>query len=589
MDGKEAITIYPSYWIYNAGIVGIIRTLENFGKKDGYDFKDNSIVIQTKYWNELKKHYVQFMSTIFGRNWFYGKIAVQSAKGGIFTNNNLINGFKLSKYEFLSDLEKWLTDMTLKSSKISSAKIGKWRLLQWVIFVISRITESDLDFGLDGTKLQEAIKDSFKQINDDMIGLKNIENRIFEWADEKIKELMLMVINYLALKAPDKWSSIWDNEKKAKKDVINVIEDSLLERLEIILKGKKRPTSNLGVECSVCGEKVSVFDTFQTKWFSYEGGSTKGFENFYYNNSTQLPICSNCQLVFYFSPLGIYPDSDTRYGEFINIPDASYLWELNKYRMDVHLKREGEPGIERGYRSKLIDAVFSSGSILQLKSRWLLQNIELIEIGGKREKTVYNFTIDPVPLKVISDYSTGSMAQWLTDIERIQVRPTAKFRRFTNGREIIDNILNNNTGWIIKTAVLLFKLFFEKNKSSENLNDFNRLISKSLKPLLLVNLSLLNGKTTDSEFLRLGRSAAALYKNDDFEKKKLPLLFNCIYSNRKNDFVELLIRAYMKEYKEIDRRLLDIFKFDNLRFQTESLLLLIGILEGLYKGEKNVQ
>ena len=78
-----------------------------------------------------------------------------------------------------------------------------------------------------------------------------------------------------------------------------------------------------------------------------------------------------------------------------------------------------------------------------------------------------------------------------------------------------------------------------------------------------------------------------MFKNrNDFERTFLPPLFNCVYTSRKNDFLEILMRIYMSNYKEVDDCLLKMFSFNNTLFQTESLLLLIGILQEYNKGEK---
>lgn len=601
MENQEYIKLFPSYWIYNAGIVGIIRTLHRYGKKEEQDYKfvKGALILKNIDSKALKIYYINLMEEIFGKNWFYGKILVQSKKGGIFTNNSLINGLKLTKYEFIGGIEKWLIDISLKDSNNYTAKIGKWRFIQWIIYSLSKISKDQTDSDIDIGVLKQLIQIRFKEINKNKIGLKNFEKKLYLWEDDIIKELMVNVINYFALKNPKSWLSIWDEDNKVKKDVLSLIEDSLLSRLESIIN-KKRPKKMLNKTCAVCGVESVNYDFFETKWFSYEGGSKIGFKNFYYNDSTQLPICENCQLVFYFSPLGIFPDSNINYGEFINISDIKYLWELNNYRMEIFLSRKKEKWLRHDEKSKLIDAIVASGSILQLKSRWLLQNIELIELGGKRGNSVYNLTINPVPLKLISDYSSESMARRLSHIEDIHIRRTAgkkssrnyiytkKYTEFTNGREIIEKILNNDTGWIIKTSILLFKLYFEENLRKEKLNTFERLMNKSLKSLLLINLSLLKGKESYSEFLQLGRSISKMFKNrNDFERTFLPSLFNCVYTSMKNDFIEILMRIYVSNYKEVDDCLLKMFTFNNTLFQTESLLLLIGILQEFNKGEKN--
>jgi hypothetical protein len=319
-----------------------------------------------------------------------------------------------------------------------------------------------------------------------------------------------------------------------------------------------------------------------------------------------LPICNNSKLVLFFSPLGIFPDSNTEKGEFINIPDVCFLWELNNYRMKAYYTREGEYWLKSNERSKLIDSIVSTGAYLQLKSRWLLQNVEIIEIGGRRDKTVYNLELSTKVLNLLGDHASRSIPFWLNQIEFINIKKapdnpdakakknsilTKKFTGFTTGREIVERFLKNDTGWLNKISVLLFKLYFEINKNKEPLNDFKRLIDKSLKPLLLLNLSLLHGKEVFSEFHKLGHSIGGLFKSRDekdrFKNAILPPLFSCVYTLRKENFVELLMKIYMEYQIEVDVGLVKILKLIDIEFQVESLSLLIGILEKIHYGEKD--
>lgn len=606
-ENKDDLRFYPGYWIYNAGLVGMIRTFEHFGKHEGlgYSFENNSLIIYHKYWPELKRYYVEYMEDVFGKNWFYWKIA--GYKGtGIFSNNRLINGLEkeIKEYDFFLNLndEDWLYS--------SDFPISKWRFFQWIIFSISKIDKKEIAKDIEPETLKEAIKNRFKELKKGDVKELDFENELYQWKDEEKKKIIKAILNYLALKKTDAWEQLWDKNEKVKKDVLDILNTALIARIENSdSKIKKERT------CSFCSKATHSKEFFETKWFSYEGGSMK-FNNFYYNNSTQLPLCANCQLVIYFSPLGIFPDSDTGKGEFINIPDARYLWELNNYRMKVYNINGNEESVYTE-RNKLIDSIVSTGAYLQLKSRWLLQNIEIISMlekvdkkldkKEKRKTTVYNFEMSPRVLNLLGDYSVRFFPQWLNQIESINVQSinekpgvrdnkhwilTKKYTEFTKGREIIERVLRNDTGWLNKISILLFKLYFEIEKNSNSrLNDFDQLIEKSIKPLLLVTLSLIRGKESFSEIYELGKSIGGLFKSAEekakFEKTILSPLFNCIYTLRKSNFVEIVMRIYMEYECKVDGRLIDILKFKDIEFQVESLLLLIGILERINKGAKD--
>jgi len=614
-ENRDYIRLYPGYWLYNAGLVGIIRTLERFVKKEGYGyhFERNSLHVPVQSWDQLKEYYIDLMEELFGKNWFYGKIFGYKDKG-IFPNNKLINGLKIKGDNLFNKIDDWL--YTNKNFSIS-----KWRLMQWIIFFISNIDRGSIETNLNTEELKIFIETGFKKLKKLEVDVYKFEEEFYNWDEEERKELIKAILNYLALKYPANWSQLWDESGRVKSYVLTVIKNSLLERLKEVLNEKeikKKGSKKKEKTCSFCGQQTLSEEFFEMKWFSYEGGSLK-FNNFYYNDSTQLPICPDCRLVLYFSPLGIFADSDTRQGEFINIPDIRFLWELNHYRMNVQHSRKEEEKQRYGERSTLIDAIVSTGAYLQMKSRWLLQNVEIIEIGGEHSETVYNLDISPIPLKLLGDYTSRSIPLWLNQIEPIKIEQapkgqqkkdqqkkdynknrilTRKYVGFTNGRDIIDAFLHNDTGRLNKISILLFKLYFEKDRASGTpLNDFNRLIKQSLKPILLANLSLLHGKESYSEVYKLGQAIGRLFqardekarqeKKDRFESAILPPLFQCVVTLQKEVFGELLLKIYMEYRVEVDLRLVKILKLKDSEFQVESLLLLVGILEEIHHGEKD--
>ncbi|HLP44366.1 MAG TPA: hypothetical protein VK469_00360 [Candidatus Kapabacteria bacterium] len=597
-DNKDDLRFYPGYWIYNAGLVGMIRTLK-FGLKAETDYciENNSLSMSKSLKEKLIEYYPEMMANVFNRgdsNWFNSFFSQKGAR--IFQNNlnpNDISGHTI-KY-LLKENSNLRTDekifLLLLALESTSDAFEDIKLLG------DRDSKKDKKI----ETLKTEIKIAFEILKKEPAEIRYIFKKkkktgeSSEKNDEESEKSKTSRFNYksffeLKKKAPDLFETFISIIKTIDIYAIDSIDFAIqdLNKIkstagkEFILRGirEKMDCMEGPFNCAFCGEKTGDNHTFDMRWFFYEGGSTK-FNNFYYNNSTQLPLCPDCRLVFYFSPLGIFPGSDTSQGEFINIPDVRYLWELNHYRMETYKIRETEKSASNAERSKLIDSIVSTGSYLKLKSRWLLQNIEMIEIGGKRADTVYNFEISPRVLNLLGDYSAQMFPLWLNQIEAINIK---KAGIIIKGSEIIERVLKNDTGWLNKTSILLFKLYFETEKKSQN-----RLIDENIKPLLLVTLSLIREKQTYSEFLKLGNSIRRLFKSveeqNKFEKTILPPLFNCVYTLRKPDFVEIVMKIYVDYEREVDGRLIDILKFNNIQFQVESLLLLTGILEKINHGE----
>jgi len=454
------------------------------------------------------------------------------------------------------------------------------------------------------------------------------EKKILKKKKEEIKDLIILSpleikngINNreIELKKMNLAHIIWDvNDKNEIVNLTGIIRDEIVEKgFRAKLEGNEKKRGEDNFQCSFCGSLTNQAVTFETKWFAYEGGG-EGFKNFLWHGSSQLPICNNSKLVLFFSPFGIFPDENTNKGEFINIPNIKTLWELNNYRMSIyHMKKEKKKGMGNN-RSQLIDAIVSTGAYLQLKSRWLLQNIEVIELGGKRPKTVHNFEISPSALKLLTDHSSTSISTWLSTIETFQVKSppsdkslyekntiySKKEKKFVNGKTIIEKFLANERGGLTNIAIRIFKLYFEKDKLSIPnliLNDyFSTLKEYGLKPLLFLILSLIHGKESRSIFLKIGEEIGIFFLNENknntenknegkdiFEKVYFPSLFNHVYNLKKNDFVEMLIKIYMGYYKEVDTRLINLIRFSDIEFQAEALMLLIGVLEKLNEKKSN--
>jgi len=598
-ESKDYIEIYPSYWIYNAGIFGIIRTLKNYNIKadDGFKIESGLLKVQKETWENLISIYPGFMSKNFNtdkRNWFNNFF---SQKGNrIFQNNidpNQLSGntlyYLLDKDNLTFEEKVFLLFLSMESTNNAIKDITVLKEKK-----ASEELESEINFVLGVLKMDaDDIKEKIKS--------RSPKNKKYNF-----KSLLKILGNgclfnkFKNLLSPVNRNTIYncDFDNLDLNEIANSAGNAFVYK-----HLKKIECIDGSFFCAFCGDNTNNQSYFDMRWFYYEGGSKKGFPNFYWGDSTQMPICGKCQLVLYFSPLGIYSDSNTFRGEFINIPDIKYLWDLNYYRMSVYQSRSKEKWLKYEERSKLIDALVSTGAYLQLKSRWLMQNVEIIELGGKRKNTVYNIEIAPIPLKILSDHTSKYIAQWLSYVENIRIRKisnelykksclyTRGHAEFTNGREIIEKFLNNDVGWINSTAILLFKLYFEEDKSKNPLNDFEKLFKYSLKPLLFLNLSLMKTKEAYSDFYGLGKSISNFFEGskekDTFLKKTLPPLFNCVYTLRKNNFIEILIRIYMAYQAEVDDRLLKILRLNNNEFQTESLLLIIGILEKIKHGEND--
>lgn len=85
----------------------------------------------------------------------------------------------------------------------------------------------------------------------------------------------------------------------------------------------------------------------------------------------------------------------------------------------------------------------------------------------------------------------------------------------------------------------------------------------------------------------IGRLLKANKEEEKFKKTVLPSLFNCVYTVRKTDFLELILKIHLSYEKEVNEKLLELIRLKDTHFQVESQMMIIGILEKINHGEDN--
>lgn len=563
-ETKEWVVLYPSYWLYNAGIVGILRALDNFDnleavknildevKNDGVDNlyvfeKTGEVKIHRKVWSELPRIYVEVMEESFGQDWFYSSVFKQTKESDvIFPNNVLINtGLKNRFLE--SDFG------VLFSSEVGDkVKVGKYSLTGW----------KELFFTIDMLEKYKFKENDFKDGCIKNYKFKNIKE-IYESEDVDFKNYILASLNklYARIKESKKDSLIWKDAVFQKDLVIKGIKKVIVDRIvdDIMYEHENKKNKEL---CSFCGNKAFSKKKFGMNWFSSEGGSVSGAENTYWRKSSQPIICGVCQFVLFFIPLGIIRKTDRidnlNNVEFINIPDAEILWKINKYRLEMQ-KLEGEKN------AKFINTITSTGALLSLKNKWSLQNIEFVEIGGMRKNTVYNLEVSTVASELISNNRNYNIIKWIDSVEKIYY---TKSGSDIKGKRLVQHILNNEKYQILKYCKILFKEYIQKKYK----------YSDSINSLINICISLEKQNESEGNFLRLGKEFSKILKGED--KEIIKGLSSKIFANKKEDFIQEIIKFYAKNAKPLPNTLLDMISEENsLVFQLNAMSFILAVVK----------
>ncbi len=599
-EGKEWICLYPFYWLYNAGLVGIIRSIEsieNIKEKE----KENDKTYENVYeiFNRLKSS---------GKLYDFGNYGELRIRKELWDCNIIFKIYvrmmtKVFENEF--DMSSFWWDIFGKSSilsnKVNLGRLNIYKKMSNNDELKIQCKKKSLGVLYEIMSMHKEPNKFFKKPNKNS---KSTSEKLIECLDknnnkEEIKKV-LQKISYKEENVNDDRIEKWIEELKKltqkdmyefKKEIIKKANEEILKHLKNIQNNKER-----NLRCAMCGKKIEKIKShFNIKNFFFEGGSNKSFPNFYWGSNIGMPLCYVCDTVLLFFPIAVFPDGDLSHGEFINIPDARLLWLLNKYRIEVMGKRKES---DKDIKSRLINAITSTGALLSLKGKWMLQNVEFIEVGGIRDQTVHTLEFHPVALDLLTGPRNYKIQGWLTKVENILYR--VKNKDIVKGRKIIQYFLDGKVGMIIKDAFLLTK---EKTKgekdNAEKEKKERKLMWDEIKSVALLAKSLLMGEpASEKEFYNLGETLYGMLEGDGEEKDKetqmlITRLFPKIVGVKREEFVQEVVRVYMSLGKEVPERILDLLGHDNkkhnredLKFRVDALLFVIGLASKAIKDKK---
>ncbi|RLG11131.1 hypothetical protein DRN73_06110 [Candidatus Pacearchaeota archaeon] len=159
-----------------------------------------------------------------------------------------------------------------------------------------------------------------------------------------------------------------------------------------------------------------------------------------------------------------------------------------------------------------------------------------------------------------------------------------------NGRNIIKLFLKSEIEILLNISLTAFRYnlkikldpgFKNKNFSRSFFLDFDL-----LKSLLLLTLSLIQKSQADDNFFYEGRKFKSILKNilKDNPENFVARVFPDAVTGRQKEFVEKILREYMKAQKPVSVFISDLLSMNRTKFKTQALLFLTGIL---YREDKN--
>lgn len=443
---EEKITLYPSNWLYNAGVVGFLRVLEFGGKnqierilrEESLSEKELDIVMNDAYWG-FGLVYLFSQEEVIGKclSELWRKFKEESKKGSKnlpawiernlnqYKNVNLLA--ELFKIKSCGEFQKYPFDKAAKEFYSKILENGKSTRKEEEIKKFKEYLKEKLD----GNKLKELLKTIVKN----KLGSKNS-----------------ILAGHIIFNPGVKISK---SEKRLR---------NLIKKVKEFIKNLSNSSSS--VHCKICGNPFksqkydSSWDFFSRIYSSFMGTSYDEVPNFFFYYQHDIFICSLCQLLFIFSPFGLPPDQK----EFVNVPSIKALFYLNNLLLKLK-KTETYKTLNPNQR---LESLISEALLNYefLKGAWVLQNVEFIQLERGDQPKVYTLPVSRIYAELII---RGDVRRSLANLKgQITIIKKEKNPLKVYGqREGVKRFLTGGEGNLNELAYFSFKNDFMENKSNQ--------------------------------------------------------------------------------------------------------------------------
>ncbi|MEO0290629.1 MAG: type I-B CRISPR-associated protein Cas8b1/Cst1 [candidate division WOR-3 bacterium] len=452
----DKITLYPSNWLYNAGVVGFLRVLE-FAEKDK---------LKKTLSNEPVSITEEEIDIINDAYWSFGLI------------------YLLSENEII---EKCLSEMWKKFKKKRDAKLPS--IIENTLE--EKLKQPEKDFKclkeflkiknlnefkkFDFNALKDELKNFYFEIIDIVVntkGKKSSKDELIEFkkyvdknfTENELQDLLNLLKTFLKNKLGSKNSvlaghpifnpgvEIYRSEKKFR-ELIEKVKNSI----------RNAENLNSSPHCKICGISLLTnnydlsWNFFARSYSSLMGTSYEEVPNFFFYFQHDILICDLCQLIFILSPYGLPPDQK----EFINVPSIKTLFYLN----NLLLKFKKTETYKTLTPNQRLESLISEAILNYefLKGAWILQNVEFIQIEKGDQPKVYTLPVSRTSAELIirSDVrkSLANLKGQITIVKK-EKNPYAQ-------REGIKRFLTGGEGSLVDLTYFAFKNDFMENNNSQ--------------------------------------------------------------------------------------------------------------------------
>lgn len=544
-ENEKKIILYPSNWLYNAGVVGLLRVIE-WAKGADVANEILSHGLSKKHLENFETYYFEYATRVYLRDEFSFIKTREVFKNTDNKIDEIENNFKkdLDNLKGSDNWEDFLEDL-------------KWFFESYKI----KLLEVARDSNIDKEKLIKALDNDFDETYQNILSLS--------------KQSSFLGRFYFNKKAINNPKKDYERIKKFKENYID-------HALTLFNNAQKSH-----YVCYFCSNShpEKYLSEFTEGDFAPISVSTDKFINLFYNGDVlQLQKCNICQIVILCAYAGFNKKSwhisdieGTDY-IFINLPDIKEAFRINN-SLHAFLKNYQIGIITDNLYYKGAEIVITT---LERRSRWLIDNIFFVEINptltkkSQKPKFTY-FNIDRACAEVFLHKDKEVKIDSL--LKHLAFHYELIDKKINISTEVIKRVLNKKS-----LKVIIFKYFKDYlNKTQQNESALWALIS--LEHLINQRRKGGNKMSISSTYGILNsirKAGTESFQAEIDQEKRYHIaqrFLSLIRGGRKEDFYNELLRLYIVYEKHIPKQVFSLLSEDDLlTFQEKALAFLTGFV-----------
>ena len=383
---SSKLSLYPTSWIYNAGVVGFLRVLDAMGEDvEGMLREDGGVEVETRILREkFRETPDDLKDTILEGLPSYWWSYLQQTTGRKFSMD-------VCRRLKVSDLKELLISKIQKREK---RKGGKIKIEE---YKVKSFYGCFREYKII-PKIEEQLVCIYnRKGKDEIIDVCDLIPQN-EWRDYLLHRYLRQVLGAL--------NGIFQNMiNNSRWNDLRKIVDDFRVREPFTDTGKEEAKEGV---CIFCGYRGKVYPL--NFMFSSDLFPASGFPNSAWNLNSLSYYCKKCEFFIIHRHIGM-TNLAKNFAIFINAPSFKVMWYLNRYAREIYGREKAER-VERILAMSLIEMTLRLNREL---SRWAALNVEVVLKRGD-EINFYS-----LPYRVVRVITNRKVASLLSEINQFDV------------------------------------------------------------------------------------------------------------------------------------------------------------------------